>query len=360
MVPCSFAKDFDVADPPAAAGFDVIQFNGLSDLRVLSQHPIMYAGVPWAIQTKDEMPIFIRFQERTVFTLSTQQIAKRYAKVIPRIALEHEHLFHATIAITLIHDRALANITKPSQVESYHLGQSAALFNRRLSGAISVNDCDAIWATAAFLCTTACFAVNTTNPEEAFPLKTVPSTDLEWLRMQAGLKVVWNAVDPYKTNNQLWRTDLHKTEDNCVFPLVPPSGIFGLSEDIVELCELTSESNNTNNPYHTAVWHLSWMLKLECDPSNILKFMVFAGGMSSAFKALLKQRDPRALLLLGLWYSKLVLSAWWMATRAAVESEAICRYLHRFHPDEHRILRLLEPVCQTHSVANRYHLQQFV
>lgn len=346
MVPCSYDRnivDLDAAHEQVVSGISVIQVNQPLPTSTPEQSQTRGVPIPVVLSIDTETQTIMRFQSRTVFTLGTIHTTSIYAEVVPRLALQHEHLLHTVLATTLLHDRALARNSRPSTVESYHFGQAAALFNKRLSSTISENDRDALWATAVYLCAMACSTVNSSNPEDVYPLRPSSSTDLEWLRMQAGLKVIWLMADLHGRKSILSQVEFD-VKGNCVFPESSPSGIVGLLPKLVDLCDLTSFSTGENNPYHTAVSQLSWMLKLEGTPANMLQFMVFAGGMAADFETLLRRKDPRALLLLGLWYSKLVESAWWMSSRAIVESESIYRYLHRFHRSEFRILGLLEPV----------------
>lgn len=294
--------------------------------------------------------IIDRFQNRTVFTMGTPKTSVVYANAVPRLAMQHDHLLHAVVAITILHDRALTGSTQITSRESYHLGQAAARFNNKLSSHITDDDRDALWATAVYLCTTSVFTINTTDPEQVWPLGPANAEDLKWLHLQAGLRIIWSIADLYRRKGAF--SHLGDTSDyNCVFPADPEPGIAGLPPLLVGLYELDQRSDRSNNPYHTAVRCLSWLLPMTCTPANMLAFMTFAGGMTKEYKSLLHEKDPRALLLMAIWYSRMFNSQWWMAPRALVECQAICRFLDRLRLQGPRFLKVLDLVkraCHLH------------
>src|SRR6202022_3727073 len=100
---------------------------------------------------------------------------------------QHPFLMHAVLSLTLMHDRHLSALnTKLSPTEAFHWYQGTALFNSKLSGPIQPSERDALWAAAALLGTIAIYYVEANTPEEAWPLKSPSSLDLNWLRMSAG------------------------------------------------------------------------------------------------------------------------------------------------------------------------------
>lgn len=287
-----------------------------------------------------------RFRNRTVLSMGSPRTAAQYAEVVPRLAMEHDHLLHVIVAITLLHDRALSG-SRSTSIESYHLGRAAAKFNQKLSSTITNGDKDALWATAVYMCTTSVFTIEATNPEEAWPLKSSPD-DLKWLNLQAGLRVIWSIAEIERPDGAFAYVG-ECVDENCVFPRLPEPGIIGLPPLLVELCELNEYSDGLNSPYHTAVRCISWLLPIKCTSSNVLAFMTFAGGMTKWYRELLQQRDPRALLLMAIWYSRLIKSSWWMIPRATIECQAIYRYLARLHIQEpvfQKVLGLLGRACE--------------
>lgn len=290
--------------------------------------------------------IIFRFCNRTVLTMGSPTTIAKYAEVVPRLAIQHEHLLHVIIATTLLHDRALSG-SESTASESYHLSHAAAKFKEKLSIQITDADKDALWATGVYMCVTSVFNIGTSNVEEAWPLRTHVD-DLKWLNLQAGLRVIWSLAN-FQRPHGVFADLVDCPDENCVFPRLPEPGVVGLPPVLIDLCGLDDRSDGSNNPYHTAVRHLCWLLPFKCSSSNMLSFMVFAGGMTSAYKSLLQQRDPRALLLMAIWYSRLFTASWWMAPRANIECRAIYRYLDRLHICNcsfQRVLSLIGRACE--------------
>jgi hypothetical protein len=105
---------------------------------------------------------------------------------------------HAVLSLTLMHDRHLSTEanTALSPTEAFHWYQGIALFSNKLAGPIHPSERDALWATSAFLGTTAFYYIEAKTPEEAWPLKPPSSLDLNWLRMSAGKEEIWKITQP--------------------------------------------------------------------------------------------------------------------------------------------------------------------
>src|SRR5438874_2536460 len=110
---------------------------------------------------------------------------------------------HIVQTITAIHDRYLSATpnARPTIAEAYHWSRAAALFNQKLSTPIQPRERDALWATAALLGVIAFALVEASTPEEAWPLKRPAPSDLEWLRMSCGKKVVLNVAQPLRPDS---------------------------------------------------------------------------------------------------------------------------------------------------------------
>lgn len=305
-------------------------------------------GSDWRHET------IFRFRYRTVLSMGSPRTAAQYAEVVPRLAIKHEHLLHIIVAITLLHDRALSG-SRSTSTESYHLSHAAAKFNRKLSSTITNEDKDALWATAVYMCTASVFTIDKVDPAEAWPLQSSPD-DLKWLNLQAGLRVIWSISELQRPDGAFAYVG-ECIDENCVFPRLPEPGIIGLPQLLVELCELDEWSDSSNSPYHTAVRYLSWLLPVKCTSANVLTFMTFAGGMTKWYRAHLQQKDPRALLLMGIWYSRMFDSSWWMIPRATVEAQAIYYYLRKLKIEEpvfQKVLGLLGGACELYLQRSRH------
>ena len=250
---------------------------------------------------------------------------------------------HAVLTLTATHDRLSrpSNTLKRTQYEMYHWSRTAALFNESLSMPIKLSDRDAFWATAVLLGAIA-FSSNEANcPEESWPLSPSSPSDLEWLRFSDGKKAIWKIADPLRSDSVF-----HSLSDEYnkayFFSRSAKPGVRGFFMPLVDLCNLSDTSNTDNNPYHTVVYVLSALLKVDCNHSNALIFLSFIGYMNPDYKALLEGKDPRALLLLAYWYAKVCRYQWWTTRRALLECQAICIYLERHCARDSKIQSLLQ------------------
>ena len=264
--------------------------------------------------------------------------------------LQNPYMMHVLITCTAMHDRYLAaqSHLERTPKESYHWAMALQLFNQEISRDFRVCDRDAIWMAAALLSWIAHFAVETQDPEEVWPLSPSTTSGIPWFPVQKGLRVIWQMSDPHRPDGlfamQLARMNV-SDEERCLGIPPPRSGIDGIPQtDLIEMCELDEWSDATNNPYHTAVRTLSGLL---CSPSpnpNSIRFLAFVNTTEPDFEDMLRQRDPRSLLLMAIWYGLIPKSAWWISLRASLECRAIYIYLDRYHANDPHIQKVLAPI----------------
>lgn len=249
---------------------------------------------------------------------------------------------HAVMTMTAKHDRFLSASpnSEETTIETYHSYQAAALFNRKLSVPIQPSDCDAIWATAGLLGFIAISSIEASSPEEAWPLGPSRPSDLQWLRFNTGKKAVWRIADPLRPES-VFHGLLEGCEQNLQASGAMKPGIEGFSSQLATLCGLDGLSNPGKNSYYAAVRRLITLLTIDCNHSSSLKFLFFISDMQTDFICLLERKDPRALLLLVVWYAKVCHYQWWIARRAMLECRAICIYLEKYYASETAIQELL-------------------
>jgi hypothetical protein len=248
---------------------------------------------------------------------------------------------HGTLAVTAVHDRYLGvtSTHRRSLRESYHWSQCTILFNRWLSQPIKEEHKDPLWATAGSLAIVTFSSINACSPEETWPLGAPDSSDLEWLRLGTGKMALWHLVNPLRPES-VFRI-ISETFASMNRPL-PVKGTDGVSVELVKLCGLDESSTQENNPYFTVVHAFSQLL--DAPKSDALQFgrvMTVSRYMHNKFETCLKQKDPVALLLLCLWYTRARESKWWIGLRARYELPAICTYLQRYHGDNSAIQALI-------------------
>lgn len=295
--------------------------------------------------TEKDMDIFRRFRERTVMTIGTAQTVYTYRNVILQLGCGHSYLTHVMFAMVLMHDRYLSDDPwgPPSNAETFHHYHGTAIFNSMLSQPIAHEEKDAMWGAAALLGAITFASVDATTPDESWPLSPPSPSDLDWLRMSDGKKEVWKLADPLREDS-IWRASLAYDYEKDP----PPQShrkpeIDTLVTYLDRLYRFDKSSTGDGDPYHTATSIIMRLLPMQCTHSTVLYFLSFLGHMDPAYRALLHQKDPKAMLLLAWWYAKLLdYPAWWLQRRATIECKAICMYLQRNYMQQTDIGRLLD------------------
>ncbi|KAK4541582.1 hypothetical protein LTR36_007879 [Oleoguttula mirabilis] len=282
--------------------------------------------------TEKDMDIFRRFRERTAMTIGTAQTVDTYRDAIGKLGCGHSYLTHVMFAMVLMHDRYLSDDPwgPPSNAETFHHYHGTAIFNSMLSKPIAHEEKDAMWGAAALLGAITLASMDATTPEESWPLAPSSPSDLDWLRMSDGKKEVWRLADPTREDS-IWRSALQFDYKKAPTPQTyRRPEVETLIPHLTDLYGVDDLSKEAGDPYHTAASIIMRLLPIQCTHSTILYFLSFLGHMDPAFKQLLHQKDPKAMLLLAWWHAKLLdYSAWWLQRRATLECKAICMYLQR-------------------------------
>lgn len=204
---------------------------------------------------------------------------------------------------------------------------------------------DALWASAALMGTIQFATFEARSPEEAWPLKSCGTTDLDWLKMSEGKKAVFAIADPTRSDSvfckmstghqKLWRP-LLGTKDCSNTDAVE------MTRDFIDMFDLGPTSTSGDNPYYKAAMALARLLHVKCDRNNVVEFFGFIVNINPDLKRLLDQRDAKALLLVVHWYAKLYRAQWWLHRRGMIEGRAICMYLDKHHGNDAKLQRLLQ------------------
>ncbi|KAL4944289.1 hypothetical protein BDV06DRAFT_210390 [Aspergillus oleicola] len=298
-----------------------------------------------------------RYLGRSLVTPNDPEMIQVNLKLL-ELAFTHPFLMHASLAVAFTYDRHL-NITdtlsnRRTIEECYHWSQATALLNKQLRMPIEAKDKDPIWGTAAFLVILTFSSPDARTWEQAWPLNSSryssdsgsdSESELDWLRMSSGKMALWQLVDPLRPDS-LFHV-MASTFATMLSPF-PESGIDGIPPGLATLCHLEHSSIASTNPYFHAAHALSAILRLpdiEVGTGEAYLFMrIIQDPGPSSFRNLLLSKDPVALLLLYLWYSKVGRAIWWVELRARVEAPAIGLYLRRYHADDKALMAFLEGV----------------
>ena len=241
-----------------------------------------------------------------------------------------------------MHDRHLSSdpLVMPSVEEAFHWSQAGALFKNELLKPLDAWNPVALWASAVLLGIMTICQVDASSPEEVWPLKTSSPDELTWFRMNES-KFRFRRVIDYISNDPIY----HSLSPDRFFFTTPITSIEleSLPPDFVDLYDLHPTSTAETNPYHAAAFALAHALNLPAGQLTVVSFLAFGTFMQPDFTQLLEEKDPRAILLMAMWYAKVRASAiWWMSRRAKLEGQAICLYLERLCPDDAAIQGILE------------------
>ena len=319
-----------------------------------------------------DLELLNKFQTRTVFTITTDKnlhvyqketfklaysvrsISRHSWRVLLTLTDQQPFLMHSILSLTLMHDRYLSGTqnTKLSTTEAFHWYQATALFNSKLSDPFPAAERDAVFATAVCLGVIAFFYIDAKTPEEAWPLKSPSSLDLNWLSLSEGKKTLGRYVQP-ASEPSLFQTlmPLVNTKPRSTSSTVP--GLEALPAAFIWLCGLDATSTPDNNAYYAVADGLAKSLHSDCKLTTILGFLCFISFLPPGFSQLLRRKDPGALLLLAYWYAKMCqYQHWWIVGRAALEGQSICMYLQRYHRHDADIQELLQyPKMMCNNVA---------
>jgi len=256
---------------------------------------------------------------------------------------------HMILGLTLMHDSALADSAAQSvslqNASLRHWSHATTQYQRLLSGHILPSQRDAIWATGVHLGAASFWYLESDDPHAVWPLKPSEPGDLAWMKIGEGKRHLWRIADPTREGSVFNRVLKTKTGPCPTPPEWMVSNDTSLvPENVRLLFRITKESNRDNNVYHFPVLILSRIQHLRLSHSNVLDFLYFTAFITPEFLALLEQKDPKAVFLLGWWFSMCRDGTlWWVTRRARVEGDAVRIWLGRV---DKRLLHLLEELSR--------------
>lgn len=258
---------------------------------------------------------------------------------------------HATLTLTLMHDRADSLNPEPSAMELYHYCETTSQFARKLTESLSSSERDALWLTSSIIGCMSLGQVVGDTPEDVWPLSPPAQVDLSWLKLGEGKKVVWEIVDPYRPDSLLQPLTVHpRGGDDFMTKPLDPRLFESLPPELTELCGLNKDSSPKTNPFHVAGAVLARLMPVAFCQEHLIKFLGFLTLMPPEFRDLLMAKDYRAILILAHYIAKLRGSSpWWSSRRLQLECEAMCRYLERFYSHIPNMEKLLD-FPRTHKV----------
>jgi hypothetical protein len=243
---------------------------------------------------------------------------------------QNTFLMHMLLGLTLMHDAHLVPshhsppYTRLKYAGLQHWNTGSKLFNHLLAQPIAPAKRDAIWATAVIIGATSFWYV-ADDVEHAWPLKPSEPDDLAWLRLGKGKKTLWRIADPTRAES-VFCTLMRRRGLRCRKPPAAISTtdtdteVIGISEEVKHMFNITKASNNV---YHLPLQALSRIQHVRLTHENVRTFYDFSANITPEFMHLIEAKDPRAVFIIGWWFSIIEgTELWWMASRAKVEGLA--------------------------------------
>lgn len=263
------------------------------------------------------------------------------------MSIQHPFLMEMLLGLTLMHDSDLSLsfssslAAKQKHASLQHWDKATRLFNQLLASKYPPSYRDAIWATGVHIGAASFWYTESTDPLQAWPLKTSEPDDLAWMRLTESKKYLWDVADPSRPDSAFYPIMKTKSRHSHTPPdWLVNNGISHVPKAIQQLFKINEQSTKQNNIYLLPILILSHVQHLHLTHENGLDFLYLNALITPEFLVLLENKDRKAIFLIGWWYKTMRDGdLWWIARRAKIEGDAIRIWLQR---NEVGLARLLE------------------
>lgn len=246
------------------------------------------------------------------------------------LAATNPFLIHGILAFSAAHLYTVhPQENKYRLAASLHYGLSLTGFAASLSETVSGQNADALFACCYLH---AMLAFHYKRRADEPPVK---EDDFAWLRLMKGIPILQrtNILRPHLTKS-LWMPVFIESGafSPKTGPLPEPTVPLEAADPEIEAlrieCEVTSNSDDDENPYATPIAHLNKLSGMNIDSSKIGPMMVFIGRMPETYVQLLEKMDVRAMKILRVWCNMATgVEQWWCKRPAKEESERLERVI---------------------------------
>ncbi|KAJ5902171.1 hypothetical protein N7495_002699 [Penicillium taxi] len=249
-----------------------------------------------------------------------------------RVAFQNPYLMNTILGVGSLHLNRLSPNKERAFAESYFWQNAIQLYQQALSMNLRKDNVDALLSTCMLM------GVMTICPEGFKPTDSWVLTNkpeaMNWLCLQSGLRCILKMAAPYIAES-IWATAFSEVdkEERHIFSEIQ-HGRGGLDSDLADLCDIDEFTSEANSIYYAPLRILSPLLELarsgRTTGSNAAHCASFMGRLEFDFLALLRSRDPPALILLAHWMGIMCLLSEdqpWVEGRIRAECIAICMFL---------------------------------
>ncbi|KAE8421972.1 hypothetical protein BDV36DRAFT_246384 [Aspergillus pseudocaelatus] len=289
------------------------------------------------------MIAFQQFLKGATDTVANPSLRAVMRSDMIRVSFTSPYLMYTILAVGILHLNRISPGNKTWQLaETYYWQRAIKLYQAALTSNVTPQNVDSLLSTCMFMGVTALCPENI-KPTDSWVLSDKPDA-MNWLCLQSGLRCIITLAQSY-LDSSIWGSTFqqaHKDEQQFLKRVVP-EGREGLDPDLADLCGIDDSTTAKTNPYYEPLRLYTALSQLERNWENSAKCAEFMGKLTNEFLALLRRRDPPALLIMAQWMGLMcTLSHWqpWVFGRLVTECTAICMYLKN-DPDP-RISRLLK------------------
>ncbi|KAH1350716.1 hypothetical protein KXV81_007808 [Aspergillus fumigatus] len=283
--------------------------------RVLATDSDCFDISTWKTANDTRPVTIVAFQHFTKY--STDTVGNPFIRQVMksdmiRVAFGCPHLMYTILGVGSLH----LNRIRPQDptwrlAEVYFWQQAIKAYQAALSSKVSPHNVDELLSTCMFMGITS-LCPDRFQPTDSWVLTNAPGA-MNWLCLQSGIRTIIKLAGPY-IQSSIWASAFQQThqEEVQLYEEGVPQGREGLDPDLADLCGIDDSTTAASmNPYYEPLRLLAAISGLEKNMKNAAQCASFMGRLDNDFLALLRERDPPALLILAQWMGLLcTLSEW--------------------------------------------------
>ena len=247
------------------------------------------------------------------------------------LAIYHEDLKHAVLALAATHQRFLRLQGDPNSLVEQHLSKAVALFRSQLELPPSHFTMDAVLLTGSLLSTQNFFLSRSEWPES---WSHKDGGGLRWLARLGGWRTLllqhrsWLSASVWVRTVPHWQIPGSTRIRLGSTPTLDLVELSCIPVDWRDAFDIGKEEDLSSKPCGKALYDLATLMARDDRARPLTQVMIFAYRMDSRMLKSLHDRVPAAICILAMWLGCLCrFDIWWLVRRARLECFAACEYL---------------------------------